>query len=115
MACRIRRAPTLTSTASRGTNSIVTFTAPPSNAANFTVGRLRIDAGDKVDTGSTFGSFTVNNTAFAGAGELHIDGTFAMPGDGRSLQGNPIVINGIGSLVLGSSTGAPVGGNRHHE
>ncbi|HEX8078038.1 MAG TPA: hypothetical protein VF511_09500, partial [Chthoniobacterales bacterium] len=86
-----------------GTNSVVTLTN------NITVGRLRIDAGDSVtfDPNSS-GLVIISNSAFAGAGELLLNGTFSIPssagngGTGQTMDGTK-TLNGSGKLLLGTS------------
>ena len=78
-----------------GTNSIVTL---PGGFPG-SVGRLRIDAGDRVQLQS---NSIVTPGAFSGAGELLLNGTLAMPG--QELSGEK-VINGTGKLILGGVVG----------
>lgn len=80
-----------------GTNSVVTISAGNQGS----VGRLRIDAGDRVQTQDNSNLY-VTATAFAGAGELLFNGTLAIPG--QVLVGDK-VINGTGKLMLGGVVG----------
>jgi hypothetical protein len=80
-----------------GTNSIITIGIGTTGS----VGRLRIDAGDRVQTQDNSALY-VTATAFPGAGELLLNGTLAIPG--QELVGDK-VINGTGKLVLGGVAG----------
>jgi hypothetical protein len=84
-----------------GTNSIVTIGG---NLQAY-VGRLSIAAGDRVQTQDN-GSLSIVGGGFSGAGELLLNGTLAIPGQG--LAGDK-VINGTGKLMLGGVAGQNAG------
>ncbi len=79
-----------------GTNSAVNL-----GITGLTLGRLRIDAGDTVQTVPGIVSITISSSSFAGAGELLLNGTFAIP-NAVFLDGTK-TINGSGKLMLGTS------------
>ncbi len=84
-----------------GTASVVTLGYTTGSAGvDFTVGRLRIDTGDRVEFSSLSNRLTFADTAFTGAGALILDGTLALPYSSDILSG-PKTISGAGRLVLG--------------
>ncbi len=81
-----------------GTNSTVTLAG---GGFPGSVGRLRIDAGDRVQMEGN-AILYITPGAFSGAGELLLNGTLAIPG--QELAGDK-VINGTGKLMLGGVIG----------
>lgn len=86
--------------AAPGTTSVVTLGYNAAVGVEFQVGRLRIDAGDRLEFGTGPTRLRFVDTAFAGAGALQLDGTMALPYSSGTLSG-PKSITGAGRLQLG--------------
>ncbi|MBS0658797.1 MAG: hypothetical protein JSR82_11205 [Verrucomicrobia bacterium] len=87
--------------ATSGTASVVTLGYNAAVGVEYQVGRLRIEAGDRVEFGTGPSRLRLVDTAFAGAGALQIDGILALPYSSGTLSG-PKTISGAGRLVLGA-------------
>lgn len=83
-----------------GTDSVVTL------ATGITVGRLQINAGDRVEMTSTATTFIVASGGFGGDGDLGLNGTLVLPGSAgnngasQTMDGTK-TLNGTGSLRPG--------------
>ncbi len=89
-----------------GTNSIVTLSSGvPSVGYGVTLGRLRIDTGDRVELGDGSTGLNMDSSAFAGAGEILLNGTLYLPGSSDGGLSNQLTgtkfLNGTGKLLLG--------------
>lgn len=90
-----------------GTNSVVTLGSGFNNVGyTVTLGRLQIDAGDRVELSEVSTNLTMDNSGFSGAGEILMNGTLVLPGSpdnggsSNTLTGTK-TLNGTGKLLLG--------------